>query len=136
MALRLKPKTYGPLAARLEAGRVTVETAPAQSVTIASPPVEDAASPVDFLVAAVASCLAISLAAAAQGMKLDVGHIAVSAKAERALDLPSRVAGIEAVVTFEHKPQDEETARQLLRRGKEMCTVSNSLNAPVALSLA
>jgi len=135
MAIRLKPKTYGPLVARLDSGRVTVQSAPAQVLAISSPPGDDAASPVEILLSAVGSCLAISIAMAAEQMKLDVGRIDVSTGGTRALDLPHRVGRIEAAVTLERIP-DEDTAKQLLKRGKELCTVSNSLNVPVELSLA
>lgn len=135
MAIRLKPKTYGPLVARLNGGRVTVQSAPTQVLAISSPPGDDAASPVEILLTAVGSCLAISIAMAADQMKLDVGQVEVSTSGTRALDLPHRVGQIEAAVTLERVP-DGDTAKQLLKRGKELCTVSNSLNVPVELSLA
>ncbi|MDN2567049.1 OsmC family protein [Aquibium sp. A9E412] len=135
MALKFKPKTYGPFSTRFaEDGSVTVATAPQQTVALASPPTAEAGSPVDFLLAALASCLAISLAYAARQMALDTGEITVSAGASKAEDPPARLAGYTIEVGFEKTP-GEEACAQLLARGKALCTVSNSLAAPVTLTV-
>ena len=135
MAIRLKPKHFGPLAMQTDNEGFFVYTSDtgyrARTGSSASP---DSARPSDLIMAALASCICISLEMAAKKMNVDTGDISIDIRASKALDLPSRFGSFTAVVHLE-KLEDSERAARLLKEAKEMCTVSNTLNAEVALSL-
>ncbi|WP_048649285.1 OsmC family protein [Nitratireductor soli] len=136
MAIRIKPKTYGPYTTAIGPGKIIhVATAPNQTVAITSPGTEDAGTPVDFLVSALGACLALSFHHAAQEMKIDVGTVSVEVGARKAEDLPDRVGSYTAVVTLDTVPDAEQSA-ELIKRAKARCTVSNSLNGPIDMRMA
>ncbi|EKF17601.1 OsmC family protein [Nitratireductor pacificus] len=136
MAIRIKPKTYGPFTTAIGEGKIIrVATAPAQTVAITSPSTDEAGTPVDFLVSALGACLALSFHHAAQEMKIDVGTVSVDVSAHKAQDLPDRVGSYEAAVTLDTVPGVEQCA-ELIKRAKARCTVSNSLNGAVEMRIA
>jgi uncharacterized OsmC-like protein len=135
MAIRLKPKHFGPLAMHTDnEGSFVYTTDTGHSGHTGSAATSDSARPSDLIMAALASCICISLEMAAKSLKVDPGGITVEIRAAKALDLPSRFGSFAAVVTLE-KVDDEDIGLRLLRDAKEMCTVSNTLNAEVSLSL-
>ncbi|MCR4268356.1 OsmC family protein [Nitratireductor sp. ZSWI3] len=136
MAIRIKPKTYGPFTTAIGPGKIVrVETAPKQTVSITSPSIEDAGSPVDFMVSALGACLALSFHHAAQEMKIDVGTVSVEVSGKKAEDLPDRVGSYTALVSLDIVPEEAQCA-ELIKRAKARCTVSNSLNGPLDMHMA
>lgn len=136
MAVRIKPKTYGPFTVPLGTDKkARIAVAPQQTVAVTSPATEDAATPVDFLVSALGACLALSFHHAAEQMAIDVGAVSVSVSARKAEDLPDRVGGYSATVSLDKTPEADQCA-ELVKRAKARCTVSNSLNAPVEMTVA
>ncbi|EKF41248.1 Peroxiredoxin, OsmC-like protein domain-containing protein [Nitratireductor indicus C115] len=136
MAIRIKPKTYGPYTTAIGPNKIIhVATAAKQTVAITSPSTEEAGTPVDFLVSALGACLAPSFHHAAQEMKIDVGTVSVEVSARKAEDLPDRVGSYSAAVALDHVPGAEDCA-ELIKRAKARCTVSNSLNGPVEMRIA
>ncbi|MCP4339213.1 MAG: hypothetical protein GY799_10075 [Desulfobulbaceae bacterium] len=71
---------------------------------------------------------------AAQQMNVEPGKIDIEINAAKALDLPNRFGSFDAAAQLE-KVTDEKLANKLLKNAKEICTVSNTLNATVTLSL-
>lgn len=136
MAIRIKPKTYGPFTTAIGPGKIVrVDTAPKQTVAITSPDMDEAGTPVDFMVSALGACLALSFHHAAEQMKIDVGTVSVDVSARKAEDLPDRVGSYTAMVTLDRKPDDAQCA-ELIEKAKARCTVSNSLNGPVKMRVA
>lgn len=135
MHVKIKPKTYGPLAVRSDdAGLLVFETEAGHRARGSLAPAADALSPSDLILAALANCIAISLRMAARQMAMEVGAVDVSATASKAADLPNRFGVFDVTVRTSvavHASQVD----PLLRRTKDICTVSNTLGAEVVVRL-
>lgn len=135
MQLKIKPKRYGPLTLRSDDGaKLDFETEAGHRAQGALAPSAHAMSPSDLMLAALANCIAISMRMAAQQMALELGALSVSAIVTKASDLPNRFGHFEVTVRSAVAP-DPGRVDELLRRTKEICTVSNTLNAEVTLQL-
>jgi putative redox protein len=135
MQLKIKPKTYGPLLVRSnDEATLEFETEAGHRAQGALTPSADGMSPSDLMLAALGNCIAISLRMAARQMALEVGTLEVSAIAIKATDLPNRFGRFEVTVRS-GLAVDATRADELLRRTKDICTVSNTLGADVALHL-
>lgn len=135
MAIKLKPKHFGPLHMRTERpGSFTYTTDAGYKARTGAPATTEIAAPSDLIMAALASCIGVSLEMGAQKMKVDPGEIEIVINASKALDLPNRFGSFTAVVHLE-KIDDENLAAKLLKHAKEICTVSNTMNAEVSVSL-
>lgn len=135
MQLKIKPKAYGPLTVRsADDATLVFETEAGHQAQAALAPSPNGLSPSDLMLAAVGNCIAISMRMAARQMALELGALEVSATATKATDLPNRFGRFELVV---RSGQTIEAARvdELLRRTKDICTVSNTLGAEVTLRL-
>jgi len=135
MAIKLKPKHFGPLHLKtVKPDSFTYTTDAGYKATTGAPASTELAAPSDLIMAAIASCIGISLEMAAQKMKVDPGEIHIVIKGSKALELPYRFGSFTVVVDLE-KIKDQELATRLLKHAKEICTVSNTLNAEVSVSL-
>jgi putative redox protein len=135
MHVKIKPKTYGPLTVQsADASTLTFETEAGHRAQAALAPAANAMSPSDLILAALANCIAISMRMAAQQMALELGALDASATATKATDLPNRFGRFDVIVrtSMAVEPARHE---ELLRRTKDICTVSNTLGAEVALRL-
>lgn len=135
MAIKLKPKFFGPLQMKTEtSGTFSYTTNAGHTARTGSPASAEIATPADLIMAALASCISLSLEMVAQQMKVELGEICVEINAAKALDLPSRFGSFDAVVRLE-KINEQDLANKLLKQAKQICTVSNTLNADITLSL-
>ena len=135
MAVRLKPKFYGPLHLDRDGpGCFTYTTDAGYQASSGVPASTALAPPSDLIMAALASCIAISLEMAAQEMKIDPGAIEIVINGEKARELPHRFARFDVTVCLEDI-EDEDLALKLLNQAKQICTVSNSLKSEVRLTL-
>lgn len=135
MQIKVKPKTYGPLRANVAAdGSLTFETESGNRVRAGLVPAADALSPSDLILAALANCIAISMGMAARQMALALGTVDVAAVAIKAADLPNRFGRFDVVVRTGSKVEAGKVD-ELLRRTKDICTVSNTLGAEILLQL-
>jgi uncharacterized OsmC-like protein len=134
MAIKLKPKFFGPLELKTESSSIFSYTTNAGHTTRTGAPAStELATPADLIMASLASCIALSLEMVAQQMNVEPGEIDIEINAAKALDLPNRFGSFDAVVHL-GKVNDEKLAKKLLKNAKEICTVSNTLNATVTLS--
>jgi len=127
MKIRLKPKTFGPIRVHVDVDGVLSEVPGAEGRSALE-------SPVDIVLYGLGACIGKSIHLAA-GSGVAVGQIDVVVTAEKAEDLPSRVARFDVRVAPGFT-EDDATAADLLAKAKKICTVSNTLNADVTLSLA
>ena len=135
MAIKLKPKHFGPLQMKTaKPGSFNYSTDAGYNSTAGAPASEELAAPSDLIMAALASCIGVSLEMAAQQLKIDPGQIDIVVNASKALDLPYRFGSFTAVVVLE-KIEDKNLAARLLKQAKQICTVSNTLDAEVSVSL-
>lgn len=135
MHLKIKPKTYGPLTVRSDNDAMLVfETEAGLQAQAALVPSPNGLSPSDLMLAALGNCIAISMRMAARQMALELGALEVSATATKATDLPNRFGRFD-VIARPSLGVDAARIDELLRRTKDICTVSNTLGAEVALRL-
>ena len=135
MQVKIKPKSYGPLTVQsANANTLNFETEAGHRAQAALAPAADAMSPSDLMLAALANCIAISMRMAAQQLTLELGALDISASASKATDLPNRFGrfdvDVRSTVSIDATRIDD-----LLRRTKNICTVSNTLGAEVVLRL-
>lgn len=135
MHVKIKPKTYGPLVVHSGADASLVfETEAGHRAKASLAPAADAMSPSDLMLAALASCIAISIRMAASQMSLQLAAMDVSVSAAKATDLPNRFGRFEVIVRSD-LAIDAGRVDELLRRTKDICTVSNTLGADVTVLL-
>jgi peroxiredoxin-like protein len=124
-------------------GRRVIAAVPGKpSIEIATP-VElkgewpDRWSPEDFLVAAVASCYAVTLVAVASRANVPLRDLAISAEGAAGRDNrePFGFKGIRLDVTMATEPGREDDLRQAAGRAEDACIVSAALQIPVRLEL-
>jgi uncharacterized OsmC-like protein len=135
MQIRVKPKTYGPLTVQSSTDEALVfQTEAGHQGRGSLTPNGQGMSPSDLMLASLANCLAISIRIAGRPMAIELGALRVSAMAFKATDLPNRFGRFEVDIHTEY-PVDAAQVDELLRRTKETCTVSNSLEAEVMVRL-
>ena len=135
MAIKLKPKFYGPLRLhRNVPGSFTYTTDAGYRAHAGAPASAELAPPSDLIMAALASCIGISLEMVAQEMQIDPGTIEIVVNGEKALDLPHRFARFKVTVHLAGLVA-KDLALRLLNQAKQICTVSNSLTSEVVLAL-
>ncbi|WP_299838335.1 OsmC family protein [uncultured Paracoccus sp.] len=128
MALKFKPKTYGPVHVHFD-GEGGVSFAEGETgERHAHPP---HSTPVVTLLASLGHCLLESLRIVARGKGLTPGAFTITVIGERALDLPGRLGSIRYAV--EGWPMDQPGGGDLVADAKAICTISNSLG-PVTIS--
>jgi uncharacterized OsmC-like protein len=88
-------------------------------------------SPVELLLISIASCFALSLRMAMVERHLDLQSFSVFVEATTAPTLPSHLEGLELQVQLPGTPDAERDS--LVRRAKELCTVTNTLARAPAL---
>lgn len=129
MAVTIKPKRFGPVIVRFDgAGTVGFATSP-EGPFEAFPPYD---KPVSTVLASVGHCLVESLRIVATQQSLGLGAFSITVTATKAIDLPSRLATIECLVTGDVQPEDA-AAAELVKTAKTICTISNSLNSDITV---
>ncbi|MGL4496232.1 MAG: OsmC family protein [Beijerinckiaceae bacterium] len=132
--MQIRSKPFGPFVVSQDGEARHFQSQAGYSGAVLRASGDGGMSPADFLLGAVASCLSISLAMAAQQLKLDPGRSVVTASMRKADDLPNRFAQYDVTIAVERLP-DADTCAVLAKRTKDICTVSQSLSGTVNLSL-
>ena len=132
MAIKIKPKSFGPVFVSIDEARTVRYGTSVDSVTQVAPPV---ASPADCLLFSLASCVAISLQMAAEQEHMVLAPFQLEATSRKAEDLPSRFGSFEVTVP-RSIAKDKATCEKLLKKAKRICTVSNTLNAEIEVRLS
>lgn len=130
-----------PVQVEWEAGRrVRASVAGKPAIAIATPPEfkgTDAGvwSPEDFLVAATASCFAVTFLAVAERRGLPVHDVSVDAVGRMGLDENGRLGflGVDVTAHVETEPGRETEAVEAAKRAEQGCFVSLALSIPVRL---
>jgi len=141
---RVRPKEFHfPVSVEWITGRrVAAHAEGRPAIEIATPPVfrgTDPAvwSPEDFLVAAAASCLAVTFAGLADQAGLVYAGLSVDGDGVVGLRSDGRFGFTRLLLRLEVEvdPADEERARELAEKAEAGCLVSVSLNLPVETTL-
>ncbi|MEH6445331.1 MAG: OsmC family protein [Oceanospirillaceae bacterium] len=131
MSIKVKLKTYGPAFIRCDgAGELSFGNEES-NIRSQSPPL---CSPAELLLYATGACIAKSILVAAKPKKVSVQPFTVVVSGESATDLPIRVGTVNIAVDGSFA-EDLEQAASVLKAAKAICTVSNTLNAQMHLSL-
>jgi organic hydroperoxide reductase OsmC/OhrA len=118
--------------------RVTANVEGKQPIEITPPPVfrgtdPSTWSPEDFLVAAAASCLAVTFTGLATRAELNYAALAVNGDGVAGMREDGRFGFTRLAlrIAVETDPADEQLARELAQKAEDTCLVSASLNLPV-----
>lgn len=131
MALKLRPKRFGPIHIRLDEAQ-EVSFADGEAQDNAFPP---RSTPVATLLASVGHCLVESMRIIAKRDAFDLSPFHISVSGEKAIDAPSRLQSV-ACVLHGWPTGEAASSEKLMLEAKAMCTVSNTLNCTVLIELA
>lgn len=130
MAMKLKPKTFGPIYV-FHDGSDQMKFAfgdPAQKTD--HPPYY---TPVDTMISSLGSCIVKSMVWSAAQHKAELHNFHVIVTAVKAADLPSRVGKISLEVVGQFV-DDDALVPEIIKQAKSVCTVSNSMNCEVEIT--
>ena len=130
MVLRMKPKSFGPVFALFD-GTDNIQFAfddPSEATP--HPPSQ---TPVDTLLASLASCIVKSVQLAASQHNATLKPFMVKVTGNKAPDLPGRVEQMQVMIIGQ-LADDGSLAQKLVKQAKAICTVSNSLNCTVTIA--
>ncbi len=133
MAFKLKPKVYGPLI--IDCGEPDLSAFTTQGghqARLTLSPSQEGSSPSDLILAALGSCIHISLSMAAQQLSLEATPVRVVVNATKAVDLPHRIGQFDVDITL-RSSCDAAAIDALIKKTKEMCTISNTLAADIVI---
>ena len=131
MAIRMKPTSYGPVFVRAVADGSLRYGSEAGKIDHPHPL---SGSPAEILLSAIGACmvLSIGIVAARDATALNPFHVEVGAtKSEQ----PPSHFGRYQVRVVGALVADPEVAEALAKRAKSICTISNSLNGEIVLSI-
>lgn len=129
MALKLKPKLFGPVFALYD-GTDTIQHAIGDPAAVTPHP--PAGSPVDTLLASLAACILKSIQWSADQHKAALIPFTVRVDGTKSLDLPGRVEKMH--ITIIGLPVTDETlVEAIVKQAKSICTVSNTLNCEITI---
>lgn len=131
MALKLRPKRFGPVHVRFDgAGGVTFAT-DAEGPGQPYPPYD---KPVLTLMASVGHCLVESIRIIAERENVALRPFVISVAAEKSIDLPGRLQTLSCRVQ-DTLADDPRVVQALVMQAKSICTVSNTLNSAITVEL-
>ena len=131
MKIKLKPKTFAPVFAFFDlSNEVQYATTETSERTPYAPP----GSPVDMLLASLAFCMVKSVEWAAKDQDETLLPFSVKVAGTKALDLPWRVELME-VTLIGDLVENATATPQIAKLAKSICTVGNTLNCKISLTL-
>ena len=129
MAIRIKPKSFGPFHVRFSEKEALLYAHNGEDFS-ATP---THGTPVDLLLFSVGACIAKSLQIAAEKSQSKLSPFTVEVIGEKATDLPNRLGSI-GIRVLGPLTNDEDQSANLLREAKSICTVSNTLNCKITVA--
>lgn len=131
MKIKLKPKTFGPVFAFLDSSNeVQYATTETSERTPHAPP----GSPVDMLLASLAFCMVKSVEWAAKDQGETLLPFSVKVAGTKAPELTGRVEVME-VTLIGDLVENATATLQIAKLAKSICTVSNTINCEISLTL-
>ncbi len=132
MKIKIKPKLYGPVIVHSKDDGALLYGSDGQTLADSMP---GSVLPAELLLASVGACIAVSIRMVADRMDIPLVPFDTEVRAAKAETTPARIGRVEIIVDLTFL-DDAELAMTIAARAKSMCTVSNSLNGDVTLSLA
>ncbi|MCX7560693.1 OsmC family protein [Sulfitobacter sp. F26204] len=131
MALKVKPKSFGPVFVLFDGSPELQYAYGDVNDTSPHPP---GGTPVDTMIASLGSCIVRSVEWAANQSKAQLNPFQVRVVGIKSTELPGRIE--KAEITIIGNLVDEEVqALNILKQAKAICTVSNSLNTTVEINI-
>jgi uncharacterized OsmC-like protein len=130
MALKLKPKSFGPVFALFDGTETTRFAFGDPSNATPHVPIQ---TPVDTLLASLAFCIVKSVIWAADQQAATLQPFIVKVTGAKAPDLPGRVEKMHITI-IGTLVEDGSFAEKIVKQAKSICTVSNTLNCDVTVS--
>lgn len=131
MVLKVKPKSFGPIFVLFDGSETLQFSDGDPGEANPNPPVK---SPVDTMIASLGSCIVKSIEWAADQRKVALLPFAVKLVGYKAPELPGRIEKVEITI-FGTLVEDEALTPRIVKQAKSICTVSNTLNCEVSLTV-
>jgi len=131
MVLKVKPKSFGPIFVQFNGSDILQYFHGEVGEFSPAPPVN---SPVDTMIAALGSCIVKSIEWAADQRKVALLPFTVRLMGHKSPELPGRVEKVEIAV-LGALVADETLTLRILKQAKSICTVSNTMNCDVSLTV-
>ena len=131
MALKVKPKSFGPVFVVFDGDNSLRYAMSDPSELSACPPSQ---TPVDTLIASLGSCIVKSVQWVARQRKIALNRFTVKVVGVKAPDLPGRVERMEVTI-IGNPVEDAALVPGIVTQAKSICTVSNTLNCEVTVSV-
>lgn len=132
MALKLKPKPFGPVFVIFEGSDNFLYAYGDPANATPHPPVN---SPVDTMLASLGSCIVKSVQWASDQQKVTPQPFQVKVDGLKSTDLPGRVESV-TITVVGAIVENAELAEKIVKQAKSVCTVSNSLTTKVEIVIA
>lgn len=130
MAIKIKPASYGPVIATLNASNELLVGTDEENLST----MPAMGSPAITLLYSIASCMVLSLQMVAKRKKIDINPFSFEVVCHKGAELPAHFSHYEiALSSGVHN--DKEMAEKLLKDAKSICTISNSLAGTFELSI-
>jgi len=130
MAIKLKPKSFGPVFAMFDGTKITGYAFGDPSQATPYLPIQ---TPVDTLLASLAYCIVLSVEWVASEIDAKLHPFIVKVTGIKTLDLPGRVEKM-YITIIGQLVEDPSVAERIMQRAKSICTVSNTLSCEVSIS--
>ncbi|WIY24501.1 OsmC family protein [Parasedimentitalea psychrophila] len=131
MALKIRPKSFGPVFVSLDDKDAILFAFSDPSDTSPYPPTN---TPVDTLLASLGSCIVKSIQWSAEQRKVDLNPFTVKVEGTKSTELPGRLERVDITI-FGTLVADEALAPRIVKQAKAICTVSNSLNSDLGIKI-
>ena len=131
MKIKAKQMSYGPVLVRYDGGEVLYYSNKTDAIETPYPP---AISPAETLLGSLGACIVLSIKWVASQKKIILNPFTVEVVGTKALNLPSRFATMDIRIDA-GLIDNQDQAAEIVAQAKTMCTISNSLNSDVILTI-
>jgi uncharacterized OsmC-like protein len=126
MAIKLKPKTVGPILVKSSGSDVLYSFDDPESLTPAPP----AQFPSHTLMASLGACYLVSMKRVAEQKAIQLPSFTIEITSISSTDLPIRIAQMKVVISG-LQLEDQALSDEIVKKAKSMCTVGNTLNCEI-----
>ena len=130
MAIKLKPKTVGPIIVQWSGGKILYSFNDPDSMT-STPPAD---YPSHTLMASLGACYVVSMNRVADQSAIALPDFTIQITSTSSVDPPIRIGRMDVVIKGLW-PTDKDKSEQILKQAKAMCTVGNTLHCEIATIL-
>ena len=130
MAIKLKPKTVGPIIVQWSGGKILYSFKDPDSMT-STPPAD---YPSHTLMASLGACYVVSMNRVADQIAIALPDFTIQITSTSSADLPMRIARLDVII-LGLLSTDKSMSGQIVKQAKAMCTVGNTLNCEITTFL-